>query len=213
MNQRGIALIAGLVLLAAVSLLAVFAASGTVLQRNMAANFRERSLALENAYTAASFARAWLISRPVSGRETSCLVGCILPIGIRNAGELPDRPEFEGAGWWRENGYLAGYNPETASLVEDPAFSGRSTYWLIEEIHFDPGAEHSKNSATGYYRVFSRGEGRNATSVVVLETIVARPWEGEFSPGHFPPSGPESTFCGQFDSHQSCGVLAWRRRR
>ena len=206
-------MLAGLVLLAAVSLLAVFSASGVVLQRNMAANFRENSLAMENAHKASSFARAWLISRPVSDRDASCLTGCILPIGVRNAGELSDRPEFEGAGWWRDNGYSAGYNPETASTVEDPTLSGRSAYWLIEEIHFDPGAEQAENRATGFYRVFSRGEGRNANSVVVLETIVARPWEGEISPGHFPPTGPERSFCGQFDPQQSCGVLAWRRRR
>ena len=66
MNSRGIALFTGLVLLAALSLLALTAASGTVLQRTMAANFQENSMALQNASIAASYARAWLNSRPVN---------------------------------------------------------------------------------------------------------------------------------------------------
>jgi len=47
MNSRGIALLAGLFLLAALSLLALTTATGTILQRNMATNFQENSLALQ----------------------------------------------------------------------------------------------------------------------------------------------------------------------
>lgn len=213
MKSRGIALLAGLALLAAVSMLAVLAASGTLLQRNMATNFREGALALENAVVAVSFARAWLDSRPASEREPGCTSSCILPTGIYGSGEVAPRPEFEGIGWWRVNGYSAGYNPGTASTVEDPDLAARSAHWLIEEVHFQPGMESHSPAGAGYYRILARGEGHNPHHVAVLEVIVARPWEGEITPAVFPPGWPKSQFCRQFSSQQPCGVLSWRRRR
>lgn len=213
MNHRGIALITGLVLLAAVSLLAVLAASGTLLQRNMAANFKEGSIALENAAVAASFARAWLNSQPASAREADCIEKCVLPIGIRDNGELPDNPEFEGAGWWRENGYPAGYNPATASTLGDADLATRSAYWLIEEVYFQKALEQQSLANTGYYRILSRGEGRKSNHVAVVEIITAKPWDANSSPTGFPPAGPGHDYCRQFSQQQPCGVLSWRRRR
>ncbi len=72
MNNRGIALLAGLILLASISLLALLTASGTVLQRNMASNFEDKALALQNASIATGFAAAWLNSRPIISREAGC---------------------------------------------------------------------------------------------------------------------------------------------
>ena len=46
MNNRGIALLMGLVLLAALSLLALMATNGMLLQQRMSANYGERSVAL-----------------------------------------------------------------------------------------------------------------------------------------------------------------------
>jgi len=212
-KDRGIALLAGLALLAAVSLLAVLAASGTLLQRNMAANFREGSLALENATIAASFAKAWLNSRPASAREPGCVEGCILPEGIHAHGEISIHPEIEGAGWWRDNGFSAGYDPGTATTIDDPDLAARSAYWLIEEIHFQPAVDSQNPADTGYYRILSRGEGHRPGYVAVVEAILARPWEGEITPGNFPPVEPERVFCRQFSPQQHCGVLSWRRRR
>jgi Tfp pilus assembly protein PilX len=212
-KDRGIALLAGLALLAAVSLLAVYAASGTLLQRHMATNFGEGSLAFENAIVAASFARSWLNSRPASDREPGCVRDCILPVGIHDTGEIPAQPEFKGIGWWRTNGFSAGYNPQTASTIDDPDIATRSAFWLIEEVHFQSGAESMTHGSTGYYRILSRGEGRNSKNVTVLEAIVARPWEGDIKPGKFPPGEPENPFCRQFSLQQPCGVLSWRRRR
>jgi Tfp pilus assembly protein PilX len=53
-KEKGVALIAGLVLLAAISLLALMAASGMVLQKHMATNFQQDAQALENAGIAAA---------------------------------------------------------------------------------------------------------------------------------------------------------------
>jgi len=216
MNNRGMALLTGLVLLAAISLLALSAASGTVLQRNLATNYQENERALENALIAANEALSWLNHRAVSERQRSCFFGCLLPIGIHSAGELPDQPEFESGTWWRNNAYRAGYDPETtrshgtADNGIDPA------HWLIEEIHYaETGDAWATGQAEGvaYYRILGRGTGYNARTVAVVELITARPWEGEFEMGNYPPDGPDKAFCQQFGNRYDCGKLSWRQRR
>ena len=104
MNQRGVALIAGLVLLAALSLLALIATSAMILQRHMAANYHENKLALENSAIASSFATAWLYSRASHEREEACISDCVLPVAIHNAGEIPAQAEYQDSGWWQSNG-------------------------------------------------------------------------------------------------------------
>ena len=216
MNSRGIALFTGLVLLAALSLLALTAASGTVLQRTMAANFQENSMALQNASIAASYARAWLNSRPVNERESGCQDNCILPAGITNSGELPPRPEFESAAWWRSNAVAVGYNPETAETTTTPDGGAEPARWIIEEIQYAATADtRGENMAegVGYYRIFGRGTGLNTRSVAVIEAIVARPWEGDFQADSYPPDGPFGAFCRPFENRYDCGSLSWRQRR
>ncbi|MBT8048881.1 MAG: hypothetical protein HKN57_00640 [Xanthomonadales bacterium] len=216
MNQQGVALLAGLVLMAAVSLLALSAASGMVLQRSMASNFQESMLALQNASIASAYAQAWLFSRSDHERERGCQIDCLLPMAIHEGGTLPMNPEFESAAWWRNNAIPAGYNPATAQMEITPAQGAEPALWLIEEVHYESTGETEHESHAGgqaFYRIVSRGTGLNARSVVVTETIVARPWEGDFSAGPYPPNGPVETFCRQFDDVYACGHLAWRQTR
>lgn len=216
MKNRGMALLIGLLLMAALSLLALSAASGTVLQRNMAINFEENALSLQNASIAVSYARSWLNHREVNERQGNCASGCLLPVGIRNSGELPDQPEFESAGWWRNNAFAAGYDPETAEATDTPDNGIEPARWLIEEIHYTPTGdawEEFRAEGIAYYRILGRGTGRNARSVSVVEMIVARPWEGDFQVGSYPPEGPDRTFCRQFENRYDCGSLSWRQRR
>jgi len=216
LNNRGIALFAGLVLLAAVSLLALSAASGAVLQRNMAINYQENAVALQNASIAESYAMAWLNSRTVSERQSGCQTNCLLPIGIHGAGDLPAHPEFESVDWWRSNAFVTGYNAQTAETLTTPDQGAEPARWIIEEIHYiDTGDSWDVNRAEGlgYYRVLSRGTGRNPRSVAVTELIATRPWEGSFEAGSFPPDGSNRAFCRQFESRYDCGRMAWRQRR
>ena len=69
----------------------------------------------------------------------------------------------------------------------------------------------------GYYRILARGTGMHPTSISVTESIVARPWGGDYLLSQYPPvSGPD-TFCVQFEpdleAQLDCGQLAWRQRR
>ena len=84
--------------------------------------------------------------------------------------------------------------------------------WLIEEIHYvarpdtAPGVE-----GVAYYRVFARGSADD--SVVVSESIIARPWGEAVQELEFPPAGLLSGFCALIPDEIPCGQLAWRQRR
>jgi Tfp pilus assembly protein PilX len=215
-KTQGVALLMGLVLLAALSLLAMMTANGMLLQRRMAANFGDRGLALGNADRAVAAARAWLDSRADVERQWGCLSDCWLPVAIHAAGKLPVNPEFESAAWWRANGVPAGSHPETGEALDAAAPPGDASRWLIEEIHFAPPAESVSGPVVGgigYYRIFGRGAGTDPASVAVAESVVARPWEGDYEPAAYPPSAPPLEFCRQFDPQLPCGTLAWRQRK
>lgn len=221
MNQRGVALIAGLALLATLSLLALVATSGMILQQTMAANYHENKLALENSAIASSFATAWLYSRANHEREDGCVDDCLLPVAIHNAGDIPAQVEYQGSSWWLSNGIAVGVNPETGVSVGDiPASGAVPSLWILEELHFtaaeNTDAENS-NQGVGYYRILSRGTGTQAGKVAVTESIVARPWGGDIQLGTFPPGPEASNFCLQFATQAEieidCGRLAWRQRR
>ena len=221
MTARGMALFTGLVLLAAISLIALAGTSAMILQKHMANNFKRDTMALRNAELAQSFARAWLFSRTNIERESGCIEACVLPSAIHAANEVPARPEYESGAWWDLNGIAAGVHPETgeplASMdnLEEPA-----PYWIIEELHFEPfnlEADTEVDVGVGYYRVLGRGTGGDARSVAVTEAILARPWGESLQPMPYPPDEDSDEFCQQFvDAPQprpTCGMRSWRQRR
>jgi len=93
-KHRGIALLMGLVLLAAISLLALMATNSMLLQSRMSANFGERGKALARATRAIAAATSWLYSRPDFERERDCTSGCQLPVAIHAPGQLLQNPEL-----------------------------------------------------------------------------------------------------------------------
>jgi Tfp pilus assembly protein PilX len=216
MRPRGIALVSGLVLLAAVSVLAVTAAGALTLQRKQAGNFQDRLYAESQADLAHYAALAWLYSRPDSDRQADCTDPCFLPEGIRAPGALPAAAEFEPPAWWQANATLASRDPVTgdvAGLDVDTATNGR---WIIGEIHYLPvdlATNRHGAAGLGYYRILGRGSGRQVNTLAVTEAIVARPWQGEHDPLAYPPARPVRDFCRQFENELPCGVLAWRTLR
>jgi len=214
-KARGIALLMGLVLLAALSLLAVMAANGMLLQRRMSANFSAGSQALAQATRGLEEARAWLNSRADFEREADCSDDCLLPAAVYRPGELPRNPEFEGVAWWQSHGIATGHHPETGEPLTAGESEARPSRWIIEELHYAPAPSAAAGdiAGIGYYRILARATGGSPGSLAVTESIVARPWGGEYGPAPFPADRPSSAFCRQFDPAISCGTLAWRRRR
>jgi Tfp pilus assembly protein PilX len=216
LKSRGIALLAGMVLLAAVSILALTASSGMILQRHMTTNFQEDALALESATVADAYAKAWIYSRPVNQRERGCSNDCVLPPGFVSADTLPQYPELESTAWWHANSHRAGFNPDTGETYEIDFAGSDPARWIIGELHYTAtGDKRGENAAEGlaYYRVISRGSGRHRNSIAVTESIVVRPWEGDFEAGTYPPQNSSRLFCSQFEAKYECGNLSWRRRR
>jgi len=220
-TQKGIALLAGLVLLASISLLALMAASGMIMQKHMASNFRQDMKALENSGIATSYASSWLYSRAKHERDAACSTNCILPVAIRSAHEIPTAAEYESAAWWRDNGIEAGTNPSTGIKIVSYEDSGSEPpRWIIEELHYQSLAESGFEDGTEglvYYRILGRGAGLHPSSIAVTESIVARPWGGDYELNAFPPGHEPADFCAQFEDPAippfNCGRLAWRQRR
>jgi Tfp pilus assembly protein PilX len=220
-TQRGIALIAGLVLLASISLLALMAASGMIMQKHMASNFRQDMKALENSGIATSYASSWLYSRPVHERDAACSTNCVLSVAIRSSREIPTAAEYESAAWWRDNGIEAGTNPSTGEKIVSYEDSGSEPpRWIVEELHYQSLAESGFEDGTKglvYYRILGRGAGLHPSSIAVTESIVARPWGGDYELNAFPPGHEPADFCAQFNHPAipsfNCGRLAWRQRR
>jgi len=214
MKTRGVALVSGLVLLAAVSLLAMTAAGGMSLQRHQSANFVDRVRAEAGADFAQAAALAWLYSRTEVERESGCVTACLLPPAIRAAGSLPEGVEFLGDGWWTREATDASRHPvsgEPSGMYDErPA----DTAWLLEEIRYEPlEPEVAGVAGIGYYRALCRAKGRQPGTVAVTEAIVARPWGGGVSALPYPPSQTLAVFCAPFGPGVPCGVLAWRLRR
>ena len=216
MRSQGVALVTGLVILAAISLLAITAAGGMSLQRHQAANFQDRMRARSAADTAQWAALAWLYSRPDSDRQIDCDTACFLPEAIHPAGALPAQPEFLSARWWNDHATPSDRHPVSGDAPGFRTTIGPGAAWIMQELHFealDPTGNERNAGGVGYYRVLSRGAGRQAKTVAVTEAIVARPWHGAHEPAAYPPERPLRTFCAQFDSAPPCGVLSWRELR
>ena len=212
MKQNGVALVTGLVLLTAVSLLALSAANSMTLHQRQAANFSDKTHALEQAHGAEAWARGWLFSREDIERESGCVFGCTLPAAIRPPGEIPDKPQFESLAWWRLNGHEAGIHPESGADLASRTDGLDPAYWIMEERHVEP-LETENVAGIAYYRICARGRGTHPRSVAVTETIVARPWQGDYDASACPPGTDQRTFCRQFSREVPCGVVAWRRLR
>jgi Tfp pilus assembly protein PilX len=205
--------VTGLVVLAAISLLAVTAAGGMTMQRHQAANFQDLVRARAAADIAQWAALAWLYSRPDSDRQFDCTAPCFLPAAIRPPGTLPPQTAFLPATWWREHATAWSRHPVSGDPAGFDAPDTPDAAWVLEEVHFeaiDPDANAQGIHGIGYYRVLSRGAGRQANTVTVREAIVARPWQGAYRAAPYPPEGPLRAFCEPFDVALPCGVLSWR---
>ena len=116
----------------------------------------------------------------------------VLPVAIHNAGEIPAQAEYKDSGWWQSNGIEVGVNPESGEPMGDNPGSGAvPPQWIMEELHFEAAEfvdDGNPFEGVGYYRILSRGTGTQAGKFAVSETIVARPWGGDYELDAFPPA-------------------------
>lgn len=218
-HSRGIALIAGLLLMVSMVILALAIATGMLLERRMAGNFGDGQLALQRAQLAGRWADYWLNSRETNPLDADCETGCGPTPPLFAAGQIAYHPEFEDAAWWRVHGAAAGTEPGSGEVRMDYTLPGAGDpLWLIEELHLEPieglvTEPDDPQPELGYYRVLARGSGRLPGSVAVTETVIARPWVRDYVPTPYPPNPDGPWFCDQVSSEIPCGRVAWRRRR
>lgn len=221
LRQQGVTLLTGLVLMAAISLLALAATSSMILQLRMASNFQDSRLALQNSAMAVIQGEDFLFSVGQDGRLPDCQARCFNPLLssiIHQALDVPAFPEYEDESWWRSRAVDAATDPLTGKRNETtPATGAETPRFLIEEVYFDPlkgesiAADAPPVNGIGYYRILGRGSGQDAAAVVVSESIIARPWAADALPGSA--SSDPSEFCADFRPWYDCGRKAWRQRR
>ena len=218
-HSRGIALIAGLLLMASMVLLALAVATGMLLEQRMAGNFADGQLAVQRAQLAGQWADYWLLSQEQDPFAADCADNCGPTPPVFEAGNLPTYPEFESVAWWRANSAGAGADPSGGAPRMDYSLDGvEEPFWLIEALHMEPLEGFTQEPGDpepqlGYYRILARGSGRYPGSVAVTESVIARPWAVDFEPAAFPPNPAGPGFCEQVPEEVPCGRLAWRRRQ
>lgn len=205
-RQNGAVLLIVVLLLVALSLLALVAGSDSLLQSRMAAHATSRPAALHQAEAAAAWAESWLMRLPGDRRPSTCQAECGNGEVIRAAGHYPATPELEDGNWWAANAWRAGEDPGGAVPPSPDHGTGR---WLIEELHVEPGP----SDTVAYYRILARAEAPGAIPAAVIESLVARPWghpdwqdEWGVEPGALP-------FCRRLELALPCGRVAWQQRR
>jgi hypothetical protein len=208
--EKGGVLVLGLVLLSALLVLGLVSLNNMLFQQRIAGNFQQQLATRQATETGIHWATAWLTSRDETTRAQVDL-----------APPIPPMAENLELAWWRFTGFEPGTNPVSDEvLAQTLTDSGFTAHWVMELIHSEP-AVLQPGVDISYYRILSRAaiEGVNEASSApaVTESIVARPWGGEYEPGIFPPatSIPAGTplFCDQFETNLPCGQVAWRQRK
>jgi Tfp pilus assembly protein PilX len=220
-TQVGVALLAGLLMMAAISLLALTATSSMIMQQRMAGNFADDQHAFKAALFAVSQGEHFVLNLDHGNRQTSCLENCFsAPLGniIHPGNGLPANPEFEDVDWWNTSGTVADIDPVTGDDTDNLwDFSSETPRFLIQELYFDdlstttPGEGAPTIEGIAYYRILGRGQGLGPAAVAVTEAIVARPW---LNPDLLNPDDQiGDDLCADFESWYHCGRMSWRQRR
>lgn len=217
--SRGVALIAGLLLLSSMMVLALAVGTGMLLERRMAANAHDSQLALQRALIAERWAGSWLESMQENPLDPMCTDNCGSVPPFFESGQVPASPEHRDLSWWQLNAGAAGIEPISGQVHMNYSLAAaEDPLWLIEELHTlaiegavaDPG---EPEPLLGFYRILGRGTGRHPGSVAVTESIIARPWFNGYTPSAFPPGADASWPCEAVSADIPCGKLSWRRLR
>ena len=165
-RQTGMALIMSLIFLVLLTLLAVSAMHGTILQERMAGNTRDRMLAFQAAETALRAGDALLGNPglPSSGP------GIYMVPGTSPATGFTSVQQWDTAYPWTTSSATISGN--LAGLALQPLY-------VIERLTTAPCSGMSSSNfgplnGRGYYRITSRGVGATTTAAVILQEIYVR---------------------------------------
>lgn len=207
MRESGAALIMCLILLGALSLLGLSAASERVMQMRMSSNSDSGLARRLNANSGLNWAEDWLLGMPGTGRPVACAANCTAADVIRPVGAYGIAPQHMNLQWWQLNGHAVGFAPEASPPPAE--FAG--PWYIIEEVHIEPAVNpESLQLETAYYKIMARGMATGPTQNSVTESILARPWGHESLSNGFPPNAETVPFCKSMLTQTPCGRMAWR---
>lgn len=165
-NQRGAALIAGLLILVILSILGITTMQSSVLQERMAGNLEQRDVAFQAAEAGLRDAEAWL--------QNPALPGFTNNNGLYRP---PDGTLWSGGNaWWSTAANRRVYVGGDLGGAAYPL----PLYYLEYMMDVDiSGSDSLKFTAApedtpGMYRITSRGESPNGRSVVILQSTFIR---------------------------------------
>jgi type IV pilus assembly protein PilX len=179
-KEKGAILIVSLILLLVMTVLALSASQMTRMQERMAANSRDRDLALQSAE--AGLRNGERLIEALGSAPIPCTaVSPRCSVYANNA--LPVDIGFQTAPWWDSTGWRYGTSDTTWSTTVANAMVGSGMVrsdpsFVVEEVEEVP--DTLTIPPTGpppsrfYYRVTSAAEGGTATSQVVLRSTFAR---------------------------------------
>ena len=212
MATKGAVLVLCLLMLSALTLLGLSAASDRVLQDRMSSNLLEGSHAGSSAHTALKWGEQWLFSLDGTTRPAACSGACTGTQVIRSKGALSEDAEHKDLNWWQANANPTGKDPVTgATLDEGLAEQNTGSYWLIEELQTQPVlVSDSKATEIGYYQVIARGVASQGSAFSVVQSIIARPWGDESLNDMLPRPPDQPGICRTEAKEIPCGRAAWR---
>jgi Tfp pilus assembly protein PilX len=200
-------------LLVALTLLGLAAASDSILQDRMTNNLVENGRLHHAANAALGWGESWLHGQPGGSRPQACETDCP-PFGvIRIAGSLGVNPAYQPLDWWQAQAFREGSDPLTGAVLV-PTGMENPGYWLIEELLVTPGTGvEGAQPETGYYRLLARADDSGSNAYAVTESIVARPWGDPAWTDPFPGPAAYTPYCIQAELRPGCGRLSWRKTR
>lgn len=161
-NERGVALIAGLLILVILSILGITTMQSSLLQERMAGNLEQRDIAFQLAEAGLRDAEAWLRGSDELWLDTQGLDPVASANGLY---QTPDSDRWENISW------------ADANSVEGDLDNSRYYVEFMRKV--DAGGsvllqDESEMAKPWMYRITSRGVSPNARSVVVLQTTFIR---------------------------------------
>jgi hypothetical protein len=212
--NKGAVLILCLLLLAALSMLALAAASDQILQARITVNTITSSNIEASSDAGLSWGESWLFGLGGKLIPDNCETACGRSEVIKTDGFYPLGSDISGD-WWSKNAYSAGIDPVTgATLNSELAQLHAGSSWIVEEI-YQSSLQLADVPPTdiGYYRILTRGRADPGSMFSITESIVARPWGDDSWQNAFPDQPGSVGFCQNINVQIPCGRLAWRKVR
>jgi type IV pilus assembly protein PilX len=186
-RQRGFSLIVILLMMLSVSLLALGAMSGSVVQERMVGNARDHQVALQAAEATLRDAELDLENNidAASGFATGCSNGlCISPSNTNIANAPSSTPLWQTVNWANTRAY-GGATGAPALLGPDNSPLSAQPHYFIENLPALPapvgesagiggGYSNAPISPARAYRITVRASGIRASTVVMLQSVYVK---------------------------------------